>query len=253
MESHIKRKLLALAAASVLVAGCGGGGGDSDPPPAAASSAEGLYSGTTTTGRTVTGLVLDDGTYYVLYSSVGSSTAIAGVVQGTGTSNAGTFSSSNARDFNLEGLGVLSASVSASYVARQSLNGTVSYSAGGTTSFSSTYNADYDAVPSLTALAGTFSGQVASSAGAENATVTLSAAGAISGSGASGCAVSGSAAPRARGNVFNISLTFAGAPCLFANQTLSGIAYFDAATKRLYAAAPNAGRTDGVLFVGVKP
>ena len=254
MESHIKRKLLALAAASVLVAGCGGGGGDSaPPPPAAATSAEGLYSGTTTTGRTVTGLVLDDGTYYVLYSSVGSSTAIAGVVQGTGTSNAGTFSSSNARDFNLEGLGVLSASVSASYVARQSLNGTVSYSAGGITSFSSTYDAGYDAVPSLTTLAGTFSGQVASSAGAENATVTLSAAGAISGSGASGCAVSGSAAPRARGNVFNISLTFGGAPCLFANQTLSGIAYFDAAAKRLYAAAPNAGRTDGVLFVGVKP
>ena len=197
--------------------------------------------------------MLDDGTYYVLYSPVGSPTAIAGVVQGTGTSNVGLFSSSNARDFNLEGLGVLSASVSASYVAKQSLNGTVSYSPSGTTSFSSTYNANYESVPSLATLAGTFAGQVASSAGAENATVTISSAGAISGSGASGCGVSGSASPRARGNVFNISLTFGGAPCLFANQTLAGIAYFDSAAKRLYAAAPNAGRTDGVLFLGVKP
>jgi hypothetical protein len=250
MGSRIKN-LLALAAASVFFSGCGGG--DSIPPSVAASSAEGLYSGTTTTGRNVTGLVLDDGTYYVLYSPVGSSTAIAGVVQGTGTSNAGTFSSGNTRDFNLEGLGVLSATVSASYVAGQSLNGTVSYSVGGTTSFSSTYNADYETVPSLAAIAGTFTGQVASSAGAENATVTISSAGAISGSGASGCAVSGSASPRARGNVFNASLTFGGAPCLFANQTLSGIAYFDSTARRLYAAAPNSGRTDGVLFVGVKP
>lgn len=237
----------------LLVVGCGGGGGDSTPPPAAATSAEGLYSGTTTTGRAITGLVLDDGTYYVLYSPVGSATAIAGVVQGSGTSSAGTFSSSNTRDFNLEGLGVLSATVSASYVQKQSLNGTVSYSAGGTTSFSSTYDANYETVPSLAALAGTFTGQVASSAGTENATVTVSSAGAISGSGASGCAVSGSASPRTRGNVFNISLTFGGAPCLFANQTLSGIAYFNSAAKRLYAVAPNAGRTDGVLFVGVKP
>jgi hypothetical protein len=60
-------------------------------------------------------------------------------------------------------------------------------------------------------------------------------------------------APRARGNAFNVSLTFGGAPCLFANQTLTGIAYFDATTRVVYAAAPNANRTDGVLFVGTKP
>ena len=127
-----------------------------------------------------------------------------------GASNAGTFSSGNARDFNLEGLGVLAATVSASYVAKQSLNGTVSYSAGGTTSFSSTYDTNYEAVPSLAALAGTFAGQVASSAGNENATVTISSAGAISGSGASGCAVSGSASPRTRGNAFNTQSASAG-------------------------------------------
>jgi hypothetical protein len=241
-----------LAVVIAALSGCGGGGGDS-PPASATSTAEGLYTGTTTTGRNVTGLVLDDGTYYVLYSQISNANVIAGVVQGTGTSNAGTFSSGNARDFNLEGLGVLSASVSANYVAKQSLNGAVAYSAGGTTSFTSNYDATYEAAPSLAALAGSFSGQVASSAGTESATVAVSSAGVISGSGASGCAVSGSVSPRARGNAFNVSLTFGGTPCLFANQTLSGVAYFNSAAKRLYAAAPNASRSDGVLFVGVKP
>lgn len=231
----------------LVIAGCGGGG--SDPPPA-----EGLFSGTTTSGRGVTGLVLDDGTYYVFYSPVGKPSEIAGVVQGNGTSAAGTFSSSNARDFNLEGAGVLSATVSASYAAKQSLNGTVSYGVGAPTSFSSTYDKAYEATPSLAALAaGTFFGEVASSAGVENATVSVTSAGAISGSSQSGCAVTGSATPRARGNVFDISLTFGGPPCVFGVQTLTGIAYFDSATKTLYAAAPNAARTDGVLFFGEIP
>jgi hypothetical protein len=212
-----------------------------------------LYSGTTGNGRAVTGLVLDDGTYYFLYSLVGNSNVIAGVVQGSGTSTATAFTSSNTRDFNLEGLGVLPATLSATYTAKQSISGSVSYSQGSPVTFSGTYDSAYEATPSLAALAGTFTGQVASSAGAENATVTVSANGTLSGAGASGCATSGTVAPRSQGNVFNVSLSFGGAPCLFANQTLTGIAYFNATTKALYAATPNAARNDGVLFVGVKP
>jgi len=59
--------------------------------------------------------------------------------------------------------------------------------------------------------------------------------------------------PRAHGNVFNISISFGAAPCLFTNQTLSGVAFFNPNAKRLYAATPNATRTDGALFVGTKP
>lgn len=235
----------------LLLASCGGGGGSS-PTPAPTTSAEGLFLGTTNTNRTVTGLVLDDSTFYFLYSRVGNPSVIGGVVQGSGVSNNGSFSSSNARDFNLEGLGVLAATVSASYISRQSLNGNVLYN-GGSTSFTSAFDVAYDAVPSLSALAGTFSGQVAFSQGVENANVTISPSGALSGVGASGCTVTGSVVPRTRGNVFNLSLTFGGAPCFFANQTMTGIAYFDAPAKRLYGATPTANRADGVLFVGVKP
>lgn len=83
--------------------------------------------------------------------------------------------------------------------------------------------------------------------------MTITSAGALTGMGVSGCTVSGSVIPRTRGNIFNVSLTFGAAPCFFSNQSMSGIAYFDAATKRLYSATPTAARTDGILFVGVKP
>lgn len=217
----------AAAVSTVLLAACGGGSDAPAPAPAApvptpapapapppppppAGTAEGLYLGTTSTNRTVNGIVLDDGTFYVLYSTVASPVVIGGIVQGSGTSNNGSFSSTNARDFNLEGLGVLNATVSASYNARQSLNGLVSYASGGTTTFTSTFNAAYDTTPSLAAVAGTFTGQVAFSQGVENATVTISPNGMLSGTGASGCTVSGNVATRSRGNVYNLILAFGG-------------------------------------------
>lgn len=198
---------------------------------------------------------MDDGTYYVLYSTLADPSVIGGIVQGHGTSNNGSFTSTDARDFNLEGEGVLDATVSASYAVRQSFNGTVMYTAGGATTFATAYDPAYELTPSLAALAGTYTGAVAFSLGVENATVQVSDSGVITGTGESGCTLTGTASPRTSGNVFNLSITFGGAPCYFAGQTLTGIAYYDddPIVKRLYAAAPNATRTDGVLFVGEKP
>ena len=242
-------------AAVLYLSGCGGGGSDSTPAEtntAAAPTAQGLWIGTTSTNRNVTGLVFADGSYYVLYSPVGNATAIAGVIQGGGSSSAGKFSSTDARDFNLEGLGVLPAAVSASFASKQSFNGSVSYAGGSSTAFTSAYDASYELTPSLATLAGTFTGQVTLSAGVQAATVTVSATGAISGGGG-GCSLSGTASPRNDGNAHNLSISFGASPCFFANQTLSGIGYFNSSTKRLYAVAPNAARTDGILFVGTKP
>jgi hypothetical protein len=242
------------AALVCLLAGCGGGGGDAPPPATTTTteSAQGLWIGTTNTDRAITGLVFSDGTYYVLYSPIADPTLIAGVVQGTGAVSGSTFSSSDARDFSLERSNVLACSVSASIATKQTFNGSLACGAAGTTSFTSTYNTAFEQAPSLAALAGTFTGQVASSAGIQNATVTISATGAISGN-AQGCIVSGSVTPRTDGNAFNQTITFGPAPCLFAGQTFTGIAFFDTPTKRLFAAAPNASRTNGVLFVGAKP
>jgi hypothetical protein len=238
---------------ALTVAGCGGGGESNSTPAPVASTAEGLWSGSTATNRTVVGVVLDDGTYYFLYSVPANPNLIAGVVQGTGVSNTGSFTSTNAKDFNLEGAGVLDATISGNYAARQSLSGTVLYSGVVGATFTSTFDPAYDTTPSLASLAGTYTGQVGSSGGVESASVTIAATGAFSGASASGCSFTGTATPRANGNVFDQSVTFGGAPCLFAGRTLVGIAYFDVPNNRLYAAAPTSTRTDGVIFLGTKP
>ena len=223
------------------------------PTPTPLPTAEGLWNGNTNTARTVTGLVLNDGTFYFLYSPANQPLLIGGVVQGTGTSTNGAFTSDNARDFNLEGAGVLPATISGNYVARQTLGGNITYTpSSNTVTFNTTFDASYDITPTLAAVAGIYPGRVASSQGVENAVLTVSPTGAISGTGDSGCTVSGTVAPRTSGNVYNASIVFGPAPCFFANQTLNGIAYYKASVRALYATAPNANRTDGVMFVGIK-
>ena len=255
MQNELKTKISIVAL--MLLAGCGGGGGgggSSATSPSPAATAEGLWSGTTSTSRTVTGIVLDTGTYWVLYSSANNSATIAGVIEGTGTSLNGSFSSSDARDFNLEGLGVNTATVSATYNAKQTLNGSVTYpSLNQSSTFTSTYNTAYDQAPSLATIAGTYSGSAAVIGGSESATVTVSAAGAVSGAGASGCQFTGTAAAHAHGNVYDLSVTFGGAPCINGTSTVTGIGYFNATTKTLYSAALNSARSNGFIFVGTKP
>lgn len=224
------------------------------PAPAPASTAEGLWIGSTSTARTVTGIVLDNGTYWVLYSSPNNSAVIAGAVQGSGTSFNGNFSSSDGKDFNLEGLGISNVTVSASYVAKQSFNGSVTYpSSSQNVTFASAYNAAYDQTPSLSAIAGTYAGSAAVVAGSESATVTITSGGAISGSGTSGCQFTGTTAPRAKGNVYDLVVTFGGGVCSNGTSTVTGIGYFDASVKRLYGTALNSARSNGFIFVGTKP
>jgi len=248
---NISKIVFPLIIAAGMSACGGGGGGDGSNP--ASGAAEGLWQGTTNTSRTIAGLVLDDGTYWFIYSSAGNSAVIAGVVQGNSSSSNGSFSSSNGKDFNLEGLGVNNFTLAGTYTAKISLGGTLTYSPSGTTTFTSSYDTDYDLTPSLAAIAGTYSGSAATSGGTESATVTVSGAGAISGSGASGCSFTGGATPRSKGNVYNISVTFGGGVCANGTNTVAGVAHFDAATKQLISAALNSARTDGFIYVGAKP
>src|SRR6185312_12270436 len=60
----------------LIAVACGRGYGNSDfssMPQSTATSAEGLWTGSTSTGRTVGGLVLDDGSYWVFYTTIGNS------------------------------------------------------------------------------------------------------------------------------------------------------------------------------------
>lgn len=239
----------------VGLSACSDGGGDV-PMPAPTSlpstSAEGFWAGTTNTNRTVAGLVLDDGAYWVLYSAVHASSTVAGLIQGNSTSHSGVITSSNAKDFNFETGETLDSTITGNYTRKQSLNGTIVYAIGGpSTSFTTTYDSDYDLVPDMNAVAGTYSGQVTAT---ENVTVQVLSTGNISGSSTTGCTFTGSFSPRTHGNVFNVTVIFEDDPaCSNRNDTVNGVGTYDAGTKTLYSAALNGNRTNGFIFVGTKP
>jgi hypothetical protein len=245
---------LAILAASVALASCGGGGSSSAPPPPDLGKAEGLWNGTTGSGRSFSGLVLDDGTYWFLYTAVGNNTVLGGAVQGNGTSSSGKFTSSNGMDFNLEGLGINAFTLAGTYTAKSQLGGTLTYTPSGTNTFTSTYDTGYDMTPSLATIVGTYSGEaVTANSGPESASVTIASGGAITGTSAGGCSFMGTASPRAKGNVYDVSVTFNGGVCTNGTSTVTGVAYFIAAQKQLVSTALNSGRTNGFLFLGVKP
>jgi hypothetical protein len=229
------------------------GCGSQTPASTPTNTAEGLWAGTTDTNRTLTTAVLDDGTYYFFYSVAANPNQIGGVIQGTGISNNGSFTSPNTKDFGI-GVTELDATLSTTYVARQAFNGSIIYSAAGmgTVTFTSSYNTAYDTQQTVASLAGAYTGQAGSSGGIQTANVTVAADGTFTGTEQSGCTFTGGATLRTRGAVFDQSITFGGPPCFFAGSTLQGIVYFDIPTRRLYMATPNSSRTDSGIFFGTK-
>jgi hypothetical protein len=241
---------------ATILSACGGGAGPNvggnTTSPVPTSPAQGLWKGTTgiaPNDRSLTNLVFSDGSYYLFYSAAGNPNSIAGVVQGTGTVSGTKFTSSNTKDFDFESSEVSGAAMSVDFTSKNTFNGSMIYAAG-TSSFTSTYSTYFETKPTLAVITGTFNGSLAPVIGAaQDATLTVSTAGTLSG-GYTGCAITGSISQRNDGNAYNVSLQFGASPCLFANQTLSGVAYFDAAIGTISVMAPNAGRTDGVIFMG---
>ncbi len=231
---------------------CGGGYSESDVSSLAqptATSAEGRWTGTTPTGRTVAGLVLEDGSCWLFYSAKNNPNILAGLVQGTSTSHSGSFGSSNTRDFNLEGAGIRSATMNGSYVPNKSFLGTIAYFNGDTESFTSTYDADSEVATNLNLVAGIYAGLRTDH---HTVTVTVDSAGTLSGHSSEGCTFGGTLSPRAKGNVFHVTMTFGGGACRQGTETVTGVAFYDASTQRLYSAALNSARTTSFLFLGTK-
>ncbi len=245
----VLRQLITLL--GIAIALSASGCGEQTPVQTSANTAEGLWFGTTNTNQTLTAAVLDDGAYYFFDSVAANPNQIAGVILGTGTSNNGSFTSANTKDFGIAAT-VLDATISTNYAARQFLNGSITYSGASPVTFTSFYNTAYDTTPTVASLAGVYTGPAGSSGGVQTATVTVAADGTFTGAEQNGCTFTGKVTPRTRGNIFDQSMTFGGAPCFFADNTFQGIVYFDSPTRRLYAAAPNSLRTDAAIFFGTK-
>lgn len=102
------------AVSSLLALTACGGGGSGGTASVPAASAEGLWNGDSSTSRSVTAIVLGNGSYWLLYSVPRVSAVVAGFIQGSSSSLNGSFSSSDGVDFNLEGQGINNATVAAS-------------------------------------------------------------------------------------------------------------------------------------------
>ena len=220
------------------------------PQAPTAGTAEGIWIGSTAAQSLIEAFVLDDGTYYFLYS-LPNSYNIGGMIQGHGVSVEGSFDTADARDFSVSGRGVTMAALAADYVSKSSLDGNLTFSLG-STSFATDYQATYEQPASLAAASGTYQGLAGTATGIQPITLTASPNGAIVGS-AFDCMFNATAAPRGSVNIFNLSITFNGGGCLFGTSTLVGFAYYDAATGQLLAFGVNASRTDSILFIGARP
>jgi hypothetical protein len=198
-----------------LTVGSGGG--------STAGQAQGVYSGTASSGYAFDTIVLPNDKFYAIYGTIsGNVFSIFGMITGQGTSGSSTYTAASVTDFFYTGL-VNSGSVTASYMAGSSLNGTLTENGvvttlSGTALPASVFN--YNAPASISAISGTWTGQLL---GGVAATVTISSNGSLSGS-SSGCLFSGTvAADSSNKNFFDVTMIFGSSPCVLPNQTASGI------------------------------
>lgn len=264
----------AVTLSSTILAGCGGGGDPSalsSTTPVATSSptstpapepvpvvvpiatVDGVYNGTTSANRSITALILADNSYYFMYSKPNDSTSFDGVAFGSGTSSNGIFSSSDFKDINLDGT-VSSGTLSATYDPKQTFTGTLTYADNTTATFSSAYNNVYTTAPTLTALAGAYTGTLAAEGLSESGiTLTIMADGTMSGQISCGCKITATITPLASGNAYGVRLAFTGGDHPLHDQTFTGSAYFDAASKRLLLIGLLDATKAPAIFVGLKP
>lgn len=108
-------------------------------------------------------------------------------------------------------------------------------------------------------LAGQYSVQIGVLGTVGTATLAVGSDGSLVGSSASiststsnSCGISGTLAPRDRGNAYDATIVF-DANCAYPTQTTKGAAYFDASSKRLYVVTVNNERTRAAAIVGTRP
>ena len=255
-----RRAPVAIAAAvgaavfTLLLAGCGGDGYDDGGSPSipALDRAAGFYEGLNASNRHVSVIVIETGRYYVLYGPTGipSSTQIEGVLVGAGPAGGSTFSSTTLQNLNFTNQTNVAGAMSATFLLRSYFDANIAYVGGVNDAFNADYSFRYEDVPSLSLVAGTYSGQLASIFGVPNANMTISTSGAVD-IAATGCTAGGTILLHPFGNVYDIHLTY-GAGCPAAGLTLSGHAKYDTTTNSLTAITTTPAITSTVLVVATK-
>jgi hypothetical protein len=242
-EVRTMKKLFALGILALLLSGCN----ESDD-----SYAEGLWVGTTGDSRAVSGLVLRDGRYYFFFSTVANDNISEVVAFGNSETDHGDLTSKSGIDFSVPGPGALNpASITGTYRQKNEMNLVIRSSGSlGTINFSVAYDSEYEDVPTLGLIDGSYTGVMTTLGVTENVLLQIDAQGDITGTGqSSGCTITGSAVPISEGNAYSISLDTGGG-C--AAASLRGHAYFRKSDSRLLLFVSNSARDNGVFVDATK-
>jgi hypothetical protein len=243
----MKSSKILTATLSLALAACGGGGGGGGSTSTSTSTTEppltptpivtqnvGLWRGTTSTGRSQSLILFEDGRAYQLYSAVSDAATTGGVIIGSAS---GTASSLNLRavDFSREGHASAMTTIAGTLDGTGNYNGSATYDvdASRNFSFTSSYRPPTAQVISMADVTGAY-------AGTDRTTVlTIRADGLMRGVAFSpDCAFIGSIAPtRNYTTLMQMSLTFQGGACTFGTQTLEGIAIYDPTLRTLQGVA----------------
>jgi hypothetical protein len=215
-------------------------------------SPTGIWHGTGLDDRTLTAFVLGSGEFLVIYSATGNAAVTGGMVQGVGTISSNTFSSFDAIDLNFEGAGSNATDLSATIDFQTSLNGSLTVDADRSIAkdFTFTFSAVSSQAPALARVAGVYNGELAGVVGADQYTVTIDVAGAITATASSGCLATGTIRPQVLTNLYDVEIAFGPAPCFRPGKVVSGAGAYDPNTNLLLIGLVDSARNRGLVFSG---
>lgn len=258
-----RRSVLVAVVTSMFLAACGGGGTTYVVTPKKAEVAlpttaiNGVFDGTINSTQPVTSLLLNDGSYYVVYSDAALPQRFTGLVTGSGTLNNGSISSDNGLNLSLLGTGTQSPkefSLTSSYAEKNSWNGfLVGKASGESQAFATSYNSNYETLPAFSEIAGVYTGSIATKDIKEDKIeLTVTADGKLLGKLSCGCTVRAKLVAQAGKLSYDATLAFDGGNHPLANKSMAGNVYFDTTSKRLYIVGKLSGTAENVIFVGNK-
>jgi len=249
------RTLAIMLLSGLLLTACGGGSGgsgDGSTQTTTKVTIDGFYAGQTSSGESVTGVILPDNSYFLLYSAVNDPASFAGAIFGQGTSQNGSFSSAGAHDIKLDG-SAQNITLSASLDSKKTFNGTLAYPNNTSATFTTSYHAGGDSAPTLAALAGVYTGTIAIPGDAEPLTLTVASDGTMSAPLLCECNLSAIAQPSGTSNTYRVMIEFAGGTHILSGQHVDGTAYLDVDGKHLYLIGLTNSSQQPVIYVGTRP
>ncbi len=216
------------------------GGGDDNPPvtnapssPSAPplsppSKAEGAYQAKLT-GQTGSSdawmLVLENDEAWVLYGDeIGGTFYMKGFISGVGRSSNGTYTSSSLKDYRF--FPAINGTLSSSYDSRGAISGTTRWTNGSQTSTvnftAKVAEYNYHTPANMANVVGTWTVNDLSTG--STASLNVGTDGRFTLADRRGCSAVGTVKPRPTGkNVFDLTITFGGSPCLLANRRGTGV------------------------------